>query len=133
MKFSYLIDTDWIIHYLNGSRDIVAKLRSLEKEGLTISVISLAELYEGIYYSTNPDGNKRALDDFLSGVSIIGIEDEICRLFGKERGRLRQVKKMIGDFDLLIASTCLHHNLTLLTNNRKHYKMVEGLKILSLL
>jgi predicted nucleic acid-binding protein len=42
-------------------------------------------------------------------------------------------KKLIGDFDLLIASTCLHHNLTLLTNNRKHYKMVEGLKILSLL
>jgi len=133
MKFSYLIDTDWIIHYLNGSRNIVAKLRSLEKEGFAISVISLAELYEGIYYSTNPDGNERALDDFLSGVSMIGIEDEICRLFGKERGRLRQVKKMIGDFDLLIASTCLHHNLTLLTNNRKHYKMVEGLKVLSLL
>jgi len=133
MKISFLIDTDWIIHYLNGNRNIVAKLRSLEKDGLTISVISLAELYEGIYYSTNPDENKRALDDFLSGVSIIGVEDEICRLFGKERGRLRQVKKMIGDFDLLIASTCLHHNLTLLTNNRKHYKMVEGLKILSLL
>lgn len=133
MKISYLIDTDWIIHYLNGNRNIVAKLRSLEKDGLTISVISLAELYEGIYYSTNPDGNEKALKDFLSGVSIIGVEDEICRLFGKERGRLRQAKKMIGDFDLLIASTCLHHNLTLLTNNRKHYKMVEGLKILSLL
>lgn len=133
MKISFLIDTDWIIHYLNGNRNIVAKLRSLEKDGLTISVISLAELYEGIYYSTNPDGNEKALKDFLSGVSIIGVEDEICRLFGKERGRLRQVKKMIGDFDLLIASTCLHHNLTLLTNNRKHYKMVEGLKILSLL
>jgi len=40
---------------------------------------------------------------------------------------------MIGDFDLLIASTCLHHRLTLLTNNRKHYEMVDGLKILSLL
>jgi tRNA(fMet)-specific endonuclease VapC len=133
MKFSYLIDTDWIIHYLNGSKNIVSKLRSLEKDGLTISVISLAELYEGIYYSTHPDGNERALDDFLSGVSMIGVEDEICRLFGKERGRLRQAKKIIGDFDLLIASTCLHHNLTLLTNNRKHYKMVEGLKILSLL
>jgi len=133
MKFSYLIDTDWIIHYLNGSRNIVSKLRSLEKEGFAISVISLAELYEGIYYSTNPDGNEKALNDFLSGVSIIGVEDEICRLFGKERGRLRQTKKLIGDFDLLIASTCLHHNLTLLTNNRKHYKMVEGLKILSLL
>jgi tRNA(fMet)-specific endonuclease VapC len=133
MKFTYLIDTDWIIHYLNGSRNIVSKLRSLEKEGFAISVVSLAELYEGIYYSINPDGNEKALNDFLSGVSMIGVEDDICKLFGKERGRLRQAKKMIGDFDLLIASTCLHHNLTLLTNNRKHYKMVEGLKVLSLL
>lgn len=32
---------------------------------------------------------------------------------------------MIGDFDLLIVTTCLHHHLTLLTNNRKHYKMVK--------
>jgi predicted nucleic acid-binding protein len=71
--------------------------------------------------------------DFLSGVSILGIEDEVCRVFGSERGKLRQAKKMMGDFDLFIASTCLHHNLTLLTNNRKHYRMVEGLKILSLL
>lgn len=130
MKFSYLIDTDWIIHYLNGNRDVVSKLRSLESEGLTVSVISIAELYEGIYYSTNPDGNKRALDDLLSGVSILGVEDEICRIFGKERGRLRQTKKMIGDFDLLIASSCLCYDLTLLTNNRRHYEMVGGLKIL---
>ena len=62
MKFSYLIDTDWIIHYLNGNRDVFSKPRSLESEGLTVSVISIAELYEGIYYSTNPDGNKRALE-----------------------------------------------------------------------
>ena len=132
MKFSYLINTDWIIHYLNGNRDIVSKLRSLGNQGLTVSVISIAELYEGIYYSTNPDGNKKALDDLLSGVSILGIEDEICRIFGKERGRLRQAKKMIGDFHLLIASSCLCHNLTPLSNNRRHYEVVEGLKILSI-
>jgi predicted nucleic acid-binding protein len=131
MKPSYLVDTDWIIHYLNGNEGIVEKIRSLEKEGLAASVISLAELYEGIYYSTNPAGNEKALNDFLSGISTLGIEDEVCKVFGRERGRLRQEKKMIGDFDLLIASTCLRHRLTLLTNNRRHYEMVEGLNILS--
>ncbi len=50
MKLSYLIDTDWIIHYLNGHREIIGKLKSLRNEGLAISVISLAELYEGVYY-----------------------------------------------------------------------------------
>ena len=133
MKLSYLVDTDWIIHYLNGNRGIVEKIESLEKDGLAASVISVAELYEGIYYSTNPASNEKALNDFLSGTSTLGIEDEVCKVFGKERGRLRQERKMIGDFDLLIASTCLHHRLTLLTNNRKHYEMVDGLKILSLL
>jgi tRNA(fMet)-specific endonuclease VapC len=133
MKLSYLIDTDWIIHYLNGNSGIVEKIGLLEKEGLATSVISVAELYEGIYYSTDPAGNEKALDDFLSGISTLSIEDEVYKVFGKERGRLRQEKKTIGDFDLLIASTCLHHKLTLLTNNRRHYEMVDGLNILSLL
>ena len=37
MTPSYLIDTDWIIHYLNGQRDIVNRLVELRKEGLAIS------------------------------------------------------------------------------------------------
>jgi predicted nucleic acid-binding protein len=78
MKPSYLVDTDWIIHYLNGNKGIVEKIESLEKDGLAASVISVAELYEGIYYSTNPTSNEKALNDFLSGTSTLGIEDEVC-------------------------------------------------------
>ncbi len=40
----YLIDTDWIIHALHGKEEEVKKLIELRKEGLAISVISLAEL-----------------------------------------------------------------------------------------
>jgi predicted nucleic acid-binding protein len=54
MKLSYLLDTDWIIHYLNGYREVVKKLSTLRNEGLAISIVSLAELYEGVYYSTRP-------------------------------------------------------------------------------
>ena len=38
MKLSYLVDTDWIIHFLNGNRGIVEKIRSVEKTGLAASV-----------------------------------------------------------------------------------------------
>jgi len=131
MNVSYLIDTDWVIHYLNDNEKIIEKLISLKKEGLSISVISLAELYEGIYYSTNPSRNEKILMDFLSGVTILGIDEETCKIFGRERGRLRKEGKTIGDFDLLIASICLHRNFTLLTNNTRHFEMVENLKILS--
>lgn len=108
------------------------KLNSLRKEGLAVNVISLAELYEGIYYSTNPAGNQKALDAFLTGVTIFGIEQGVCRIFGQSRGTLRKQGQMISDFDLMIASTCLYHNLILLTNNKKHYGRIEGLNFLCL-
>lgn len=132
MTVPYLVDTDWVVHYLNGHREIIEKLQSLRIEGLGLSVASLAELYEGVYYSTNPIGNEVALAEFLTGVSVLAIDEEICKIFGKGRGRLRQQGKMIGDMDLLIASSCLYYDATLLTNNRRHFEAVEGLKILSI-
>lgn len=132
MKTSYLVDTDWVIHYLHGREDVVNKLIDLRREGAAISMISLAELYEGIYFSTDPLGNEEALKDFLKGVSILGIDEEICKVFGRERGKLRQQKKYLDDFDLLIASSCLCYELTILTNNRKHFEQIEGLKIISI-
>lgn len=129
----YLIDTDWIINHLKGESKVVKKLEELAPEGVAISMISLAELYEGVYYSRDPAKSQELLDEFLApDLKILNVDEEICKVFGKERGRLRQQRKMISDFDLLIASTCLYHKLTLLTNNRKHYEVVDRLNIFSL-
>lgn len=58
MSVRYLIDTDWAIHFLNGHSEIVRRLQGLKEEGLGLSVVSLAELYEGIYYSTENRGQR---------------------------------------------------------------------------
>ena len=36
---------------------------------------------------------------------------------------------MIGDCDLFIGATALRYNLTLLTNNRRHFERLEGLRL----
>ncbi|OHB94339.1 MAG: hypothetical protein A2Z58_03185 [Planctomycetes bacterium RIFCSPHIGHO2_12_42_15] len=117
---------------MNGYKEVVKKLSSLRNEGLAISIISLAELYEGVYYSTRPVENEKELNNFLTGVSILGINEEICKAFGKKSGRLRKQGISVSDFDLLIASTCSYYKLTLLTNNLKHFKMIKELDIFSL-
>lgn len=132
MTLSYLVDTDWAIHYLNGQERIRRRLEEHREVGLALSVISLAEVYEGIYYSTNPKGNEQGLNEFLEGITLIGIDEETCQLFGKERGRLRSIGRMISDFDLLIGITARQNDLTLLTNNRRHFENIEGLRIESL-
>jgi predicted nucleic acid-binding protein len=69
VKASYLVDTDWAINHLNGDERTRGRLEELVVSGLGFSAISLAEVYEGIYYSTDPSRNERALVQFLKDVT----------------------------------------------------------------
>ena len=127
----YLLDTDWVVHCLHGIVRVTTRLDQLMPDGVGLSIVSMAELYQGVFFSTDPDGNERALRRFLAGIDIMALDDEVCRIFARERGRLRAAGTPIGDFDLLIGATALRYGLTLLTNNRKHFERVQGLRILS--
>src|SRR5689334_14345297 len=112
MTAAYLVDTDWVIHYLNGQPAVVAKLQEFQQQGTAISIISIAELYEGVYYSRDPEAKERDLNDFLRGLSVVGIDEDTCKVFGTQRGKLRKRKKTVADFDLLIGSTALRYGMT---------------------
>ena len=128
---SFLLDTDWIVHWLKGKKEIVDKIEMYRKEGLSASIISVGELYEGIYGSPNKEKDGQILKEFLKGITLLELTEDICRKFGEIRNNLRKRGELIGDFDLLIASTALINNLTLLTGNVKHYERIKGLKIKS--
>ena len=130
---SLLVDTDWIIDHLNGVEAVTRRLQTFRAQGLALSIISVAELWEGVHFSKDPARSEAMLNQFLSGVVILGIDEEICRRFGHLRGSLRSAGKLVGDFDLLIAASALCHDLTLLTNNRRHFERIEGLRIESAL
>jgi predicted nucleic acid-binding protein len=50
--------------------------------------------------------------------------------FAQIRGSLpRPIRQQIGDLDILIAATCLEHNLTLLTRNLKEFQHIPHLKL----
>lgn len=74
MTITHLVDTDWVVHHLNGHAAIIQRLQALQPEGLGLSVSALAELYEGVYYSRDPRQSEQMLNDFLESVSIIGFE-----------------------------------------------------------
>ena len=128
---SNLLDTDWAIDYLRRVPQAVHWVDTLLPEGIAVSIISVAELYEGVINSYSPERNERELLDFLRPFPIIDLNIPICRIFGMERARLRAAGTLIPDMDLLIGATALRHNLTLLTNNRRHFERLPGLTIIS--
>jgi len=56
--------------------------------------------------------------------------DRACALeFGRLRGQLRRQGTPVGRLDLMIASTALVHDLTLVTHNTQDFKNVPGLRL----
>ena len=128
---AFLMDTDWAVHYLRGDTVVAGRIAELAEDGLGLSIISLAELYEGVFYSRDPESSASSLARFMGIAQVLPVDDEVCRIFARERGRLRAAGALVGDFDFLIGATALRHGLTLLTNNRRHFERLEGLQIIS--
>ncbi len=125
------MDTDWAIDYLHRADRTARRLEALLPDGVGMSIISLAELYEGLARSRNPYSDSEALRLFLEAVNVVPLDDEACRVFGAERARLREEGNLIGDMDILIGATAISNNLTLLTNNTQHFERMRGLSIVS--
>lgn len=126
---TYLIDTDRLASYLNGRPDVVARLSSLRKDGLAISIITYGEIYDGIYASNDPRGKEVAFLQVLRRVEVLPLTRTIMKRFAQLRGDLRRRGQIIGDPDILIAATALQHGLTLVTRNLRHYRRIPELSI----
>jgi tRNA(fMet)-specific endonuclease VapC len=114
---TYLADTSWVVEHFRGNQEVTDRLNSLGNEVVSISIITVAELYVGAYRSSNLTRTLSAVRDFIGKVVVLDINDDICLRFGREKAVLLDKGQPIGDADLLIAATALHHGLTLLTRD----------------
>ncbi len=125
----YLIDTDWVIDYLKGVERAGQLLDPLVGDGISISLITYGEIFEGIYYGRNSERHEQAFRAFLQGASILPLSENSMERFARIRGDLRAKGQLIGDVDLLIAATALEHDITLLTQNLRHFSRIPDLKL----
>ena len=120
----YLIDSDVLIDYLKGKDLILKNLDGFEGSIWSTSIICVAEILEGV-----SKRNEEIVRKMLRDMKIYEIDWIIAETFARIRKRLREKGSLIDNMDLLIASTCLANDLTLVTNNKKHFSRIKGLKI----
>jgi predicted nucleic acid-binding protein len=118
-----LIDTDVLIDYLRARQESVTYLDNLT-EPLTISAVTVAELYAGVR-----DGAERvALEVFIGSFQVRAVDEGIAtragilrRNFGKSHGT--------GLADAIIAATAEELQSTLVTLNKKHFPMLKDVLV----
>jgi len=126
---TFLLDTDTCVFWLRGHEAVRNQLITVRPENIAVSIITVAKLRYGAACSTHPEPNHRAIDDFISGVVIFGVDTETAHRFGDIKADLRRRGMLIEDSDLIIAATACAHDLTLVTNNLAHFQRIPGLRL----
>ncbi|MEI6729429.1 MAG: PIN domain-containing protein [bacterium] len=124
----YCLDTNTISYFLKQSPKVTAKILNTPIDNLCTTIISEFELLYGVYNSSKVDTNLESISNFLSEFSIYNLDSSVVKLVAKEKTRLKKLGTIVEDSDLLIAGICIVNDLTLVTNNLKHFKRIKGLK-----
>lgn len=124
----YLLDTNICIYFLKGKYGLVEKIEQIGLENLYISEITIAELKFGAAKSDRPIKNKAVIEAFVEQIKQIPIYNSLD-IYAAEKALLSKKGKIVDDFDLLIGASAIANQMTLITNNEKHYDRLTNIRI----
>ena len=126
----YMLDTDICIYIIKRKPPNVLKhLESIEPGQLSMSAITFAELMNGAKKSQRVKANVSRLNALGEILEICSFDQQAAVAYGDVRSSLEKRGEVIGPHDLLIAAHALSLDRTLITNNEREFKRVEGLKV----
>jgi predicted nucleic acid-binding protein len=126
---SYLLDTDIMIDLLRGADHATSIYDHLVDRGASISAMTYGELWEGIVHSPRRPKLNEALQALLTPMAILPTDIPTAMHYGEICSILRRRGAMISAPDILIASTAIRHQLTLVSRNHRHFNRVPGLSL----
>ncbi len=121
---NWLLDTDTIVYYMRAMPAVVRRLEATRASSRYISLITLGELYFGIFRSA-----LRRYRRFFARVKLLPFTPAIAERFGAIKADLARRGEMIADHDLWIAAHALVQQATLVTNNERDFTRIPDLRI----
>jgi tRNA(fMet)-specific endonuclease VapC len=126
----YLLDTNTCIYIIKRSPEqVMLRFKRLRVGDVGVSAITVCELQFGVSNSSQPEGNQRALTEFLGPLEILDFPAGASIAYGEVRTHLQRSGTPIGSYDLLLAAHALHNRLTMVTNNIREFRRVPDLKM----
>src|SRR6266567_7883910 len=120
---THLLDTDICSAHMRRPAGLAHRFVQFAG-GISISTVSLAELYAGAYRRPQPARLLALIADLLQDVAVLDFDSACAAQFGKIRGPFLQQGIPLATADLMIASVALVHNLTLVTHNTRDFQHI---------
>jgi len=126
-----LVDTN-IVSYLMKRHSIgELYLPHLKDKVLCLSFVTIGELYLGAEKDNWGEKRKNELEEKLKNYVVLPYDKIVAEFYAKAVIGVRAKGFEISFPDAWIAATALAFQLPLVTHNRKHFKNVPGLKVIT--
>lgn len=124
-----MLDTNICI-YVMRDRQPIPRERFLSLEGqLCVSSVTVGELAYGAEKSEHRRQNLEELDFFLSRIRILDFDETAARHYGQIRSELERLGTPCGPYDTQIGAHARSLGLTVVTNNRREFDRMPGLRV----
>ena len=125
----YLLDTNIASAALRGNVNVDSRIGQLDFAQLCISAVTRAELRYGVALRPAAATLRTLVEAFLKTLTTAPWDAMAADEHGRLRAQLRLRGTPIGDFDEMIAAHALSLRATLVTDNVRPFRRVDGLQI----
>ena len=123
----YIIDSDTWIEYFRRRGGVDKHIAETPAEQIFASEVSIAELTYGALHSKAVEKHLKEPKEIEETFTVLPLGDWV-RDYAEIRQALASQGIAVGDFDIMIAVTARHFDLTVVTHNTKHFSMMPGVK-----
>ncbi len=125
----YMLDTNICIFTVKNRPQHVREAFNRHHGQLCMSSISLMELIYGAEKSAAPEKNLSVVEGFAARLDVLAYDEIAAAHTGQLRAELARGGTPIGPYDQLIAGHARSRGLILVTNNRREFDRVPGLRV----
>ena len=124
-----IVDTSFVIDFLQGDEEAVSKMQSLIDQDLPYEISSptIFELWGGLQNIETPEKEKQKILSLMQGITVFSLDEESAKIAGTIDGQLSRKGLKINTEDSMIAGIAIKNNKKVLTRDR-HFERIEGLK-----
>ena len=124
-----MLDTNIVIYTLRNKPARVRTAFDRHAGEMCLSTVTLGELVYGAEKSTQVERNLAVIEGLAARMEVCPFDARAAMHFGQIRAELARSGQAIGPFDTMIAGHARALGLILVSNNRKEFERVPGLRL----
>lgn len=126
-----ILDTNIVSYLMKGRNLAQVYSRHIQGKLLSISFITVGEMYYGAEKGNWGEKKRLKLEMVLRNFLVIPYDHEIARCYGKVAAERKRNGNPISLHDAWIAACAVRHSVPLVTHNQKDFMGISGLFVIT--